>query len=149
MPLDFTNDLGTDMRELSNLTAEEMKNQLSELARELVAHINEQNAADSHEILSAFVSELFLSAAQQSVKAERKKQQAEGIAAAKARGVRFGTKARPLPDNFDAVRRSWRNKEMNLKEAAKLCGMPTTTFYDAAGGKCTGSTFLKGDGAQC
>ena len=108
-----------------------MKSQLCGLAQEIVASILEQNVADSREILGEFVSELFFSAAQQSVKKERSKQQADGIAAAKARGVHFGIKARPLPENFDRVRRSWRNKEMSLKDAAKLCGMPTTTFYDA------------------
>ena len=59
------------------------------------------------------------------------KKQAEGIARAKARGVRFGSRQKPLPENFEEARRSWRGGETSLKEAAKLCGMPTTTFYDA------------------
>ena len=55
--------------------------------------------------------------------------QAEGIAAAKARGVKFGRPPRSLPDNFYDVGIAWRNKELTLKEAAMLCNMPESTFY--------------------
>ena len=61
-----------------------------------------------------------------------RQRQAEGIAAAKANGVRFGRKPRTLPNNFDELRQAWRNKEITLTTAAKLCGIPQTTFYDAA-----------------
>ena len=60
-----------------------------------------------------------------------RQRQAEGIAAAKARGVRFGPQPRALPNNFEELRRAWRNKEMPLKAAAELCGVPRSTFYDA------------------
>lgn len=108
-----------------------VEEQIRVLAGDIVSALNEADPAHSQELLSQLVSELFLSATKQAIREERRKKQAEGIAKAKARGVRFGTKLRPLPENFDEVRRSWRNREMNLKEAAKLCGMPTTTFYDA------------------
>lgn len=36
-----------------------------------------------------------------------RQRQAEGIAAAKARGVKFGRPPRPLPDNFYAVHKAW------------------------------------------
>lgn len=55
--------------------------------------------------------------------------QAEGIAAAKLRGVRFGRKPNPLPSNFDYVQDLWQSKKITLKEAAKLCGMPISTFF--------------------
>ena len=58
--------------------------------------------------------------------------QAEGIAAAKARGVRFGRPPRPLPENFPAVHRAWRSKKLTLKQAAKACEMPVGTFYSKA-----------------
>ena len=61
-----------------------------------------------------------------------RQRQAEGIAAAKANGVRFGRKPRILPDNFEKLRQAWRRKELTLTAAAKLCGIPKTTFYDAA-----------------
>ena len=61
-----------------------------------------------------------------------RQRQAEGIAAAKAKGVRFGRKRRTLPDNFEELRQAWRRREITLMAAAKLCGIPQTTFYDAA-----------------
>ena len=56
--------------------------------------------------------------------------QAEGIAAAKARGVRFGRPPRPLPDQFHQAHQDWRSKKITLQQAAKTCAMPVTTFYD-------------------
>ena len=61
-----------------------------------------------------------------------RQRQAEGIAAAKARGVRFGKPQRPLPDCFEEIRQAWRNKKLPLKAAAEACGLPKSTFYDAA-----------------
>ena len=61
-----------------------------------------------------------------------RKRQAQGIAAAKARGVRFGRPPRPLPENFPAVHRAWRSKKLTLKQAAKACEMPVGTFYSKA-----------------
>ena len=58
--------------------------------------------------------------------------QAEGIAAAKARGVRFGRKPTPLPPNFYEVYQMWNNKKITIKEAASECGMAQSTFFDRA-----------------
>ncbi|MBQ8578266.1 MAG: recombinase family protein [Clostridia bacterium] len=57
-----------------------------------------------------------------------RQRQAEGIAAAKARGVRFGRPPAPLPDNFGAVYRAWKQGDMTASAAAKECGMPLTSF---------------------
>jgi len=113
-------------------SAATVKEQLSELARTLIADISACDPEHSQELLSSFVSELFLAATQQSIRESRRKKQMEGIAKAKARGVRFGSPRRPLPDNFETVLRSWNNREVTLKEAARQCNMPETTFYDAA-----------------
>ena len=61
-----------------------------------------------------------------------RQRQAEGIAAAKAKGVRFGPPRRILPDSFEELRRAWREKRMTLRTAAAACGIPTTTFRRAA-----------------
>lgn len=61
-----------------------------------------------------------------------RQRQAEGIAAAKARGVRFGRPPLPLPDNFQQVHQAWRGKELTLRQAAELCEMPKDTFYAKA-----------------
>ena len=58
--------------------------------------------------------------------------QAEGIAAAKARGVHFGRRPNPLPENFYEVYQQWKMKKLSVSEAAKQCGMPQTTFFERA-----------------
>lgn len=57
-----------------------------------------------------------------------RQRQAEGIAAAKARGVRFGRLPKPLPPNFHAVYQRWKHGEITGTAAAKECGMPLSTF---------------------
>ena len=54
--------------------------------------------------------------------------QAEGIAAAKAKGVRFGRPPKPLPDNFHSCYQRWKQGEITGTAAAKECGMPLATF---------------------
>lgn len=61
-----------------------------------------------------------------------RQRQAEGIAAAKAKGVRFGPQPRPLPDSFEPLRLAWRSGQLTLREAAEVCGIPKSTFRDAA-----------------
>ena len=61
-----------------------------------------------------------------------RQRQAEGIAAAKAKGVKFGRPPLPLPDNFYEVHKAWRNKKLTLKQAAAACNMPVGTFYGKA-----------------
>lgn len=58
-----------------------------------------------------------------------KQRQAEGIAAAKAQGIKFGRPPLPLPDNFYEVHKAWRSKKITLKQAAEACNMPVGTFY--------------------
>ena len=60
-----------------------------------------------------------------------RQRQAEGIAAAKEKGVRFGPLPRALPEQFDAARRAWRDGKLTLRAAAELCGIPKSTFRDA------------------
>ena len=73
-----------------------------------------------------------LSYVAQSERENIRQRQAEGIAAAKAKGVRFGPDRRTLPDSFEELRQAWRNKQMTLRAAAEACGIPKTTFRDAA-----------------
>ena len=58
-----------------------------------------------------------------------KQRQAEGIAAAKAKGKRFGRPAINTPKNWDEVYASWRNGEITAKKAIETLGMKTTSFY--------------------
>ena len=63
-----------------------------------------------------------------------RRRQAEGIAAAKARGTRFGRLPRPLPENFYENYQRWKSGESTGTAAAKNCGMPLSTFRDKAAG---------------
>lgn len=57
-----------------------------------------------------------------------KQRQAEGIAAAKARGVKFGRPQRPVPDNFEEVAQKWKRGSITGVRAAELTGLPLATF---------------------
>ena len=57
-----------------------------------------------------------------------RQRQAEGIAAAKKRGVRFGRPPSPLPENFHEIYQQWTNGKITGLAAAKACGMPMSTF---------------------
>jgi DNA invertase Pin-like site-specific DNA recombinase len=58
-----------------------------------------------------------------------KQRQAEGIAAAKTKGKKFGRLAMKKPENFDAVYASWRNGEITARKATEMLGMKTSSFY--------------------
>ena len=87
------------------------------------------------DLMGTFLSDVVLqvlSFVAENERANIKQRQAEGIAAAKARGVKFGRPPLPLPDNFDEVHKVWRAKELTLKEAASACHMPVGTFCGKA-----------------
>lgn len=86
-------------------------------------------------LLGTFIADLVLTLLSYVAENERitiHQRQAEGIAAAKARGVHFGRVPNPLPDNFDDVYKKWKAKQLSVAQAASECGMATTTFYDRA-----------------
>jgi len=86
-------------------------------------------------LLGTFISDLVLTLLSYVAENERvniRQRQAEGIAAAKARGVHFGRTPNPLPDNFYEVCQRWKMKKVTIKQAAEECGMPVSTFYGRA-----------------
>ena len=87
------------------------------------------------DLMGTFLSDIVLQVLSFVAENERtniKQRQAEGIAAAKARGVKFGRPPIPLPENFYEVHKQWRNKKITLHQAAELCSMAAGTFYDKA-----------------
>jgi len=58
--------------------------------------------------------------------------QAEGIAAAKARGVKFGRRPMKRPAAFDAVREKWVHQKISSRDAARSLGISHTTFLSWA-----------------
>ena len=83
------------------------------------------------DLMGTFLSDIVLQVLSFVAENERsniRQRQAEGIAAAKARGVRFGRPPAPLPDNFHHLYQQWKNGKITGTTAAKLCGMPLSTF---------------------
>lgn len=58
-----------------------------------------------------------------------RQRQAEGIAAAKARGMKFGRPEKKLPQNFLYMVQKWQNKELSAFEVSAELGISTATFY--------------------
>ena len=87
------------------------------------------------DLMGTFLSDIVLQVLSFVAENERtciRQRQSEGIAAAKARGVKFGRPPTPLPDNFHQVHQDWRGKKITLQQAAKACSMPVGTFYAKA-----------------
>lgn len=87
------------------------------------------------DLMGTFLSDIVLALLSYVAENERlniRQRQAEGIAAAKKRGVKFGRPEIILPDNFDEVFALWNKKEITVREAARRCKMPRSTFYDKA-----------------
>lgn len=84
------------------------------------------------DLMGTFIADLvlqILSFVAENERANIRQRQAEGIAAAKARGVPFGRPALPLPENFGQVVAQWRNKEIDFASALEQTGMRPATFY--------------------
>jgi DNA invertase Pin-like site-specific DNA recombinase len=83
------------------------------------------------DLVGTFLSDIVLQVLSFVAENERvniKQRQAEGIAAAKARGVKFGRPVNPLPENFNDVYTRWKSGEITGTAAAKECNMPLSTF---------------------
>ena len=86
----------------------------------------------SKDLLGTFVADLVLQVLSFAAHNERdniRKRQAEGIAAAKARGVHMGRPVIDAPPDFEQIVKSWKKKEISMEEAMKRCEMSETTFY--------------------
>ena len=87
------------------------------------------------DLLGTFIADLVLQILSFVAQTEReniRSRQAQGIAAAKKRGVKFGRPKKELPANFKSVVEKWQGKELSSRQAARECGMPLTTFRSKA-----------------
>lgn len=115
---------------------EEIQNQWRIITKEKTAdiYVIDMPLLDTRrgkDLLGTFISDLVLQLLSFVAENERtyiKQRQAEGIAAAKAKGIRFGRPPKPLPDNFHDAYQKWKQGEMTGTAAAKECGMPLSTF---------------------
>ena len=83
------------------------------------------------DLMGTFLSDIVLQVLSFVAENERttiRQRQAEGIAAAKAKGVRFGRPPKPLPDNFYLLYQQWKSGKITGTAAAEQCGMALSTF---------------------
>jgi len=84
------------------------------------------------DLMGTFIADLvlqILSFVAQNERENIKKRQAEGIAAAKAKGIKFGRPEKSAPDNFGEVVKNWEQKKLTLAEVLRKCDMSEATYY--------------------
>lgn len=116
---------------------EEIQNQWRVITKEIGADICVLDmplldTRQGKDLMGTFIADLvlqILSFVAQSERENIRKRQEQGIAAAKAKGVRFGRPVIPVPDNFDKLVKDWEKKKISFEEILKLCNMSEATFY--------------------
>ncbi len=86
----------------------------------------------SKDILGTFIADLVLQILSYCAHTEReniRQRQAEGIAAAKAKGIHFGRPQLPIPEDFEDEVKLWRNKQVSQREALEHLNMERSRFY--------------------
>ena len=84
------------------------------------------------DLMGTFIADLvlqILSFVAQNERENIKKRQAQGIAAAKAKGVKFGRPEVPVPDEFGKMIKQWEKKQIPLSQILNVCNMSEATFY--------------------
>lgn len=84
------------------------------------------------DLMGTFIADLvlqILSFVAQNERENIRKRQAQGIAAAKAKGIKFGRPGIMPPDNFKELVNGWEKKRLPLSEVLKVCKMSEATFY--------------------
>ena len=85
-----------------------------------------------NDLTGTFIADLVLQILSYVAQTEREfihQRQAEGIAAAQQRGVKFGRKPLDLPQNFYDAKDKYENGQISYRQAAELCGMMPSSFY--------------------
>ncbi len=121
---------------------EEIQNQWRVLTKEkgvdiVVIDMTLLDTRRGKDLMGTFLSDIVLQVLSFVAENERdniRQRQAEGIAAAKAKGIRFGRPPLPLPENFHENYQRWKRGEITCTAAAKACGLPLSTFRDKAEG---------------
>lgn len=94
------------------------------------------NTEEEPDLIHRFLSDLILQLLSFVAENERdniRKRQAEGIAAARAKGVHLGRPSKPLPDNYETIVSDWHRKKITARKACALCGVSLSTFYRITG----------------
>lgn len=116
----------TELNEQWRIITKEIKADIVVIDMPLLDTRREKN------LMGTLISDIVLSLLSYVAENERiniRQRQAEGIEAAKLRGVKFGRPTIPFPDNFDEIYEAWKNKKITTAEAAKICNMALKTYY--------------------
>ena len=84
------------------------------------------------DLMGTFIADLvlqILSFVAQNERENIRKRQAQGIAVAKAQGIKFGRPEKEIPADFGKIVREWEQKRLPLSEAVRQCNMSESTFY--------------------
>ena len=84
------------------------------------------------DLLGTFIADLvlqILSFAAESERTNIRKRQAEGIAAAKAHGVKFGRPKKEKPQQFEKLLAAWQSGALSEAELISLCAVGRSTLY--------------------
>ncbi len=116
---------------------EEIQNQWRRLTKEkgvdiCVIDMPLLDTRRGRDLVGTFLSDIVLQVLSFVAENERsniRQRQAEGIAAAKRRGVRFGRPSLPLPLDFPQIVADWDRGQLSLKDALQRTGFSEATFY--------------------
>lgn len=116
---------------------EEIQNQWRVLTKEkgidiVVIDMPLLDTRQGKDLMGTFIADLVLQILSFVAQSEREKireRQEQGIAAAKARGVRFGRPEKVLPENFPRMVKEWEKKRLPLSDLLRECDMSEATFY--------------------
>jgi len=87
--------------------------------------------AKNNDLTGTFIADLVLQILSYVAQSEReviRQRQSEGIAAARARGVKFGRKPKERPKAFSRIFAAWKLREISAREAARQLGINHMTF---------------------
>ncbi len=93
------------------------------------------NTHESRDLTGTLISDIVLQLLSYVAETERsniRKRQAEGIAAARQRGIHLGRERMEMPQGFDLLARSWARGEVSSRSAAKQLGISHQTFLRRA-----------------
>lgn len=116
---------------------EEIQNQWRVLTKEIGADICVidmplLDTRQGKDLMGTFIADLvlqILSFVAQNERENIRKRQLQGIAAAKAKGVRFGRPEKEIPPEFISLIREWEKKKITLAEILNMCQISESTFY--------------------
>ncbi|MBR5535542.1 MAG: recombinase family protein [Clostridia bacterium] len=116
---------------------EEIQNQWRKLTKDIgvdicVIDMPLLDTRQGKDLMGTFIADLvlqILSFVAQSERENIRKRQKQGIAAAKAKGIRFGRPELKMPDNFGDIISKWEENKIETREACSMCNMSRATFY--------------------